>query len=235
MRRFQCFLAGVILLAGVSVGGAVKAQPNGGFLFGGVEGGEENLFAYLGGGLHLTGGPDEDGWIVRGLVGGGEFDYEVAPGVVGEGSATTFDLMLGRQFVDGSTRVSVYAGGNYQDLDLANPADPAHGDEWGAKGQVEVYSEPSPNMMLLGIASYSTARDSYLFLGKAGWRMGDSSLFLGPEIAAHGNERYDRQRVGVHLTGFRVGPLGFSASVGAQSSETDDSGFYGSIGFTSRF
>jgi len=108
------------------------------------------------------------------------------------------------------------------------------GDKWGAKGQVEVYSQPTPNSMLLGIASYSTAHDTYFGLGRWGWKVGEKRTYVGPEVGFNGNERYDQWRAGVHVTGFDVGPVGLNFSAGYVDGESE-SGAYGGLGFTVRY
>lgn len=225
------YLSAFLLFAGVP---AAAQDSQSSFAIGGVDVSESGFYTYLGGGTRLGGDMDTSGPLVRVQVGYGEFDQVLPTGNV-DGSVTAGNLMLGYQWVGMRTRVTGYAGVDFQDHDLpATPLSPVAGSNWGAKAQLEVYSQPSDDVMLLGIGSYSTANDSYFVLGKAGVRVG-GNLFLGPEAGTLGNERFDQWRVGGHLTGFQLGPVGVGASVGYVENDPGDNGIYGTVGFTARF
>lgn len=213
---------------------AARAET-GSFVFAGGDVSEGGFFAYAGGGFRPNGDIDSSGWLLRGFVGGGSYEYDAGGATDAQDDLVTLDLMVGGQSVGERTRIAGYIGANFQDHSISDdPFNDMDGDEWGVKGQVEVYSEPSPNTMFLGILSYSTANETYFGLGRAGWRLGDGGVFVGPEVGLGGNERYDQWRAGVHVTGFKVGPLGLGGSVGYGDSDDED-GVYGSIGLTMRY
>jgi len=208
-------------------------SPPSAFAFGGAEISEGGFFTYLGGGARIDGDLDTSGLMIRAQGGYGRFDH-VGPLGTEDGEVTTANLMLGYQFVNGGTRIAIYAGPDYQRHDLPNdPANPVAGSEWGGRIQGEAYSE-TENVMLLGIASYSTANDSYFLLGKAGFRVG-SSIFVGPEAGTLGNDRFDQYRIGAHVTGFRIGPVGLGVEAGYVNNSPGDDGIFGAVGFTLRF
>lgn len=203
------------------------------FAFGGIELSETGYFGYLGGGLRIGGDLDTSGPMVRAQIGHGQFDH-AGPLGTADGKVTTGNLMLGYQFVNGGTRVSLYAGGDYQDHDMpSDPANPVAGEEWGGRFQAEVYTQADA-LMALAIGSYSTANESYFLLGKVGLGITDS-IYVGPMAGALGNERFDQWRIGGHVTGFRVGPVGLGAEVGYVKNNPGDDGIFGSVGFTLRF
>lgn len=231
--RLRTILAGIGLAALATLATPAAAQT-GSFVFGGVDASQEGYFGFIGGGVKPSGDIDESGLVLRGFFGGGAYQYDVGGPVEAEGTVTTADVMVGYQSVGEQTRVSVYVGANYQDHEVDNdPLNPVQGDEWGAKVQGEIYSQPSDNTMFQAIGSYSTANKTYFGLAKFGWKITDTA-YLGPEFAINGNERYDQWRAGAHVTGFNVGPVGFNIGVGYVDGD-DESGAYGQVGFTFRY
>lgn len=232
---------GVVAAATLAVATTVLFTPQaataetGSFIFGGGDVSESGYFAYAGGGFRPNGDIDSSGLLLRGFVGAGSYEYDAGGPTDAQDDLVTLDLMVGGQSVGERTRFAGYIGANFQDHSISDdPFNDMDGDEWGIKGQVEVYSEPSDNTMFLGILSYSSASETYFGLGRAGWRLGDGGVFVGPEIGFSGNERYDGWRAGLHATGFKVGPLGFGGSVGYGDSDGED-GVYGSVGLTLRY
>ena len=231
--RMSLVCVGLAFSGGLLLAAPAAAADTGGFVFGGLDGSQGGYFAFVGGGV-APGGADESGFVLRGFVGHGEYEYDVGGPADAEGQVTTVDVMVGFQVVSEKSRVSAYVGPNYQDHQVDNdPLNPVQGDEWGVKGQVEYYGQPTSNTMLQAIGSFSTANETYFALVKAGWKVvGDT--YLGPEAAFSGNERYDQWRAGVHATGFGLGPAGLNFSAGYVDSD-DGSGVYGQVGFTVRF
>ena len=221
----------------LTAGAAHADEANGGFVFGGLDISSDSDFAYLGGGFRPGADIDSDGLMLRVAGAYGEYRYDRGALLPrGKGRAETLDLMVGWQHASDTVRVSLYVGGAYEHHSIKNdPTNPVQGAKWGAKGQIEVYAQPSPNSMFLGIASYSGANKTYFGLAKAGWRVSEKSVYFGPEVGVNGNERYDQVRGGVHVTGYQVGPVGFSASVGYVKNSPGDGGAYGGVGFTFRY
>lgn len=225
--------AGAALMA---AGQALADEPGNTFVFGGVDGQSEGLYGYAGGGVRVGGGDiDSDGFVLRVAGGYGAFKYDRGVLPKGEDRTTQVDLMVGYQNVGETTRTTIYVGANYQNHQISNdPGNPTAGSDWGFKAQGELYSNPTPNSMLLLIGSYASPNQTYFVLGKVGWRLRDN-IFFGPEASANGNTRYDQWRVGLHVTGFQVGPVGLGVSVGYADSEPGFNGIYGSVGATLRY
>ncbi len=222
--------------AALSAGAAWADEDNGLFVIGGVDATEGSQVAYLGVGARPGASIDSDGIMLRGAVAYGRYEYDRGLLPDGDGRLLNVDAMIGYQWVGDTDRRTIYVGANFQSHDVDNdPLNPVQGDDWGFKVQAEYYNEPSHGMMVLGVANYSTANESYYALGRIGWRVGSGNMFVGPEVGANGDARYNQWRAGAHITGFRVGPLGLGASLGYSAVDPGADGIFGTVGFTLRY
>lgn len=204
-------------------------------IFGGGDVRERSWYTY--GGFVFTpfGDLTQDGFLVRGVFGGGEYEYDNPGGEV-DGDHINLEGMLGYQMFMDMFRVSVYAGVNVQDHDLSpnDPTNSVEGTEVGfqATGEIETLAT-SP--FYAGFAgTYSTANDTYWTRGRLGWQF--EQFVIGPEGSLAGNDEYDAARIGGFIA-MQIGSFAVSASVGyadVDGTQGDDS-VYGTFGIGTSF
>lgn len=202
----------------------------------GIAGAPESIYGYLGAVAAINRDLSTNGFLVRFEAGYGWYGYDTG-GIDVDVDQFVGDLMLGYQFVYGSGRLSAYLGANFQNHDNDDDPDPdIEGDEWGVKGQLELYQAFSDAFFFYGQGSYSTAFDTYFASGKVAYRFNDW-FSIGPEVSALGNEGYDQLRAGasVGLGGSDLGE--FIASVGYAwtTSGDGDDGLYGGLHYRNQF
>ncbi|MEQ1662363.1 MAG: cellulose biosynthesis protein BcsS [Thiobacillus sp.] len=229
----------IIVLATVLAAGSAQAGSTA--IFVGIGGADDTMFSYLGG-VHALGGDiDKTGVLLRGMVGYGEYDYDttaVAGGSV-EGEQVNAELAVGYQWVMPGSRVSLYAGVDYQEHDLS-PNDvfnSVNGDETGGLIQAELETTSGAWHGSL-IGKYSSAYDSYWARGRVGYAMGGATF--GPEVAVGGNEEYDETRYGAFVNFDLSSATAVSLSAGYREAEGDASrndqdGGYASLNVTFKF
>jgi len=126
----------------------------------------------------------------------------------------------------------LYVGLNVQDQFISppDPGNPVVGVRAGVKVQGDAWVNPTKETMLFGIASYSTAFRTYYSNFKVGYDIfNGKEIFVGPEIGAQGNERYDQLRVGAHITGLKVNNVSLGFSGGYMHESDVGAGIYGTI------
>lgn len=169
----------------------------------------------------------ETGMRVRvdGMV--GEYQYKDEKGVSITGRQEQGSALVGYEWVSRNFTYAVYGGIAAQN-DSLSPADPnnsVQGSHIGLKISGEFYDNRNKNTLLSGYASYSTNSSSYYLRLKYGWAVGER-LFLGPEVMALGNSFYQQWRLGMHLTGFKMGPVQLGVSAGYLNDAKLGSGLY---------
>jgi Cellulose biosynthesis protein BcsS len=182
-------------------------------------------------GMHLS------GWRLSafGLVG----RYEYHGGDNGElfkGRFVSSDALVGWSHVFGNGAFTLQVGANYQDhrVKPSDPNNPVVGSKLGFKAQADLWFNPNQQTLIYGLASYSTAFNTYYAVGRVGYDFLKTEVYFGPEIGALGNDRTDQQRVGVHFTGIKVGPGKVTISGGWMHERGEGNGGYaaGSIDFS---
>lgn len=243
MNSTKTAIAAAVLFGGLSTSGlaADLDQPmmaHGGptiALFAGADVKQRSWYTYGGFVFSPFGDLTQDGFLVRGVVGGGEYEYDLPAGEI-DGEHINLEAMLGYQMFLDLVRLSVYAGVNVQDHDHS-PNDPANstaGTEVGfsATGEIETL-EAAPFYANFS-GTFSTANDTYWTRGRIGMHL--SGFVIGPEGTLSGNDEYDAARIG----GFIMTNLGsFNISVSAGYADVDgtqgDDSAYGTIGIGTAF
>lgn len=183
-------------------------------------------------------GLDTTGFRAGGFSGLGSYTYQTNDGTKGGGKFVTTDAMIGWAVASANSNTKLMVGANFQDhkLDSPDPTNPVQGAKTGFKGQIDTYINPTPSTMLFGLASYSTAFQTYFTEAKAGIALSDDrGVFVGPQFIALGNARFDQWRVGLHLTGVRFGYLEIDLAGGFLRDSGSGNGAYGTIGGSFRF
>jgi hypothetical protein len=158
----------------------------------------------------------------------GRYEYSSTPTDV-SARFWSGDLLVGWSNVTANGAYTLSVGVNAQDHNLSrfDATNSVRGSEIGAKVQGDFWVNPTPNTLLLGIASYSTAFDTYYALVRAGRDFSGKGIFVGPEGVAQGNERTDQVRLGVFASGMKIGIAELTVSGGWLREKGEGTGWYG--------
>lgn len=167
--------------------------------YAGVDIRERSYYGYAGLIRALNGNIATNGFLVRGSVLYGEYDYTlpVVGGVI-DGDVTAFSALVGYQHFFQGLVGRVYAGVDYEDHDLTpdNPFDPNRGSDFGVMVRGELETQYSFNALFYGslVGIYGSAKERHWVRGRAGYNFG--GIILGPEAIFTGNPVSDDTRFG---------------------------------------
>jgi hypothetical protein len=174
-------------------------------------------------------GLDEDGFRLRltGVL--GRYSYIGGNGI-GRVTGTQSDgsFMVGYEWVLNAATVAIYVGAevNENQLSVNDPNNASKGLHAGPKVAFDFFVNPTPNSMISGVLAYTTASNAYYSRFKAGIAVAPQ-LFVGPEVLVLGDNFYSQWRVGMHLTGLRLGAMQFGISGGYLDDKVRGRGGYG--------
>jgi Cellulose biosynthesis protein BcsS len=194
-------------------------------------------FSY-GGALWAPNGLDREGPVFKLMFGGGLYHYN--SGALGNidvaGREFAASILPGWRFVRDNFYVTVFLGYDFQNHRLT-PDDPSaglRGSYNGVRTGFEVWWQPTVSTMVAADASVSTIGPGYNVRLATGLRVFDS-FYTGPEVQAFGaDDNYRQFRAGIHITGFRTGPVEWSAGAGWATDSDSNSGAYGKLGVWTR-
>jgi hypothetical protein len=212
------------------------AETSAGDIFLGANVREDAWYTFAGANYSLNGDQSSEGFILHGLLGYGEYEYDTLLGGV-EAELTELDLGIGYQWIVSGYRVSAIGALNLVDHDLTgNPTDlannPINGDKSGFKPKLSIWNTDASDYLYGGTFTYSTAFNSYWNRVLLAKNIG--SAFLGPELIVQGNDEYEEVRAGLALSGVKLGMFDLGASVGyswadPKQGTSDQEGIYSSI------
>jgi hypothetical protein len=129
-------------------------------------------------------------------------------------------VLAGYQTMHGPLYVAAYAGPELDHEQVAYEGRFARFSQprLGARGQAEVWWNPTPDTLLTTTVVVSSARSSLWARASGGIRVWGRA-FVGPEIVAYTTPTYRETRYGAHLTGLAVGIVNLRLSGGVM---TDD-------------
>jgi len=205
-------------------------------LFAGTDLWRDGAFVH-GGLLWSPAGLDADGFTLKLLLSGGGYTYP-SGGLRTDVDGTMLSaaaLPGWRMTRDGIT-IGLYAGPVVQDYRLT-PYDPGsrlHGPYGGAQFAADVWYQPSPVTMLALDGSVASIGPTGSLRAAIGWRFSEP-FFVGPETQALWCADYQQVRLGVHVTGFRIDALEWSAAGGWAVESDGRAGPYLRLGVNARY
>lgn len=200
--------------------------------FSGTDFWRHGLFSY-GGLLWSPAGLDREGFTLKTLLGGGRYSYvsgNLGNAIVVAKQNVAF-VLPGWRFQNNRLTMSIFAGldAQYHRLSPDDPSASLHGLDFGIRGSIDLWFQPTPNAMMTADASASSIGPSYSARLALGWRIADN-FYLGPEIGgfAHSNT-YNQIRLGLHVTGLKIRDLEWSTGMGWTFDSDDRDGVYGRL------
>ena len=175
----------------------------------------------------------KSGMRVRLSVLGGSYVYTPAtPILLGNIHGTIINgaFLVGYEWVTTRATVAVYGGAEAVNTSISpnDPNNTVKGGRAGVKLATDFYVTPTDDMMIAGVASYSSNFNAYYGRLKFGFAIGDR-LYIGPEVAALGDNFFQQWRVGGHVSGLRFGAMQFGAAVGFVNDRVRGAGVYGTL------
>ena len=211
------------MICTIGLSGVVHAdefQSDNSIVFAGIESRESANFAYVGLIHYFNGDISSDGFIVRALASRANYDYKTVLDEDIDGSADSYELLLGYQKIFDRFSARGYIGLDHENHDLSpdNALDENRGADNGVKVQAEFESDfASPNYGSL-VTSYSTAKERYWARLRGGREF--SGVVLGAEAVSLGDKEYAERRLGLFLSTRNLIPVAVSAAVGHADPDT---------------
>lgn len=130
----------------------------------------------------------------------------------------TAGAMLGGYAFEGSNYEIHLLGGLSAENDMlsaVDQTDPVHGTEFGVKGRTDIWINPTPQTLFYAEGEYTTAFQTYWTSAKWGYDITNGKgIFVGPEVIAFGDERFNQWRVGAHISEVKIGRVDLALSAG---------------------
>jgi outer membrane immunogenic protein len=184
-----------------------------------------------------TGGLDAFGPRVYVYGGGGMYKFPQQGGPQVTGTYETGDLLGGWGLEGHNYSVNLLGGLNAENQheSVFDPNDPDHGTKVGAKVRADAWINPTAQTLIYEEGEYSTAFNTYYAAAKLGYDPFAKGFFIGPEVVAMGDDRYDEGRVGVHITQMTFGRVQVDIAGGFMHDTSTGSGGYGTLEFNTNF
>jgi hypothetical protein len=165
---------------------------------------------------HAPGGVQRSGlrWSAVALTGSYQYASDRAPGGEVRGRYTDFSLGAGYEFVGVGYGLGVSIGPslNQKDLNYLAPGE-RDGSKLGTKVSAMGYFSVPAGLSAFAFGSQSSSDRTSTLYGNLGFPV-SGGLSIGPEVALLDTSDYRQTRVGLHLSGMRVGRTSTGLSVG---------------------
>ena len=210
-------------------------------VYGGWDVTERSSAFYIGGVAALNGNINVSGGVLSGSLTKATYDYDtvaVAENTV-DVDLTSGNALLGYQWVNRSTSMTLSAGIDYQDHSLTpdDPSSVVKGNKTGGVVQLEIMKFTTPVDASL-IAKASEVFGSYWARGRLGYKIG--KVKTGIELTGSGNDSYDNERYGLYATFPISGSLSVDLAAGdstitGKNSVQDSDSAYATLGLVTLF
>jgi outer membrane immunogenic protein len=166
-------------------------------------------------------------WISGGA---GWYQFPTDSGKV-RGVYSTGDLMGGYGFEGDNYEINLLAGGSAENdiLSAYDATDPVNGTAFGPKVRGDIYVNPTDKSVFYGEAEYTTAFQTYWTAATYGYDVFGKGFYVGPEVVAFGDARFDQWRVGLRLIDLKIGRVEVDLSSGFAHDDVVGNGAYGHL------
>lgn len=198
--------------------------------------GKDSVDGQIGGLFALTKDIDTSGPRMYITGGAGAYRYP-AGGESIRGVYSSGDLLGGYAFEGNNYEINLLAGGAAENdmLSAFDSSNPVNGTAVGPKVRSDIWINPTPKSVVYAEAEYTTAFQTYYTSAKYGYDVFNKGFFVGPEVTAFGNERFDQWRVGGHLTQLKFGKVDVDVSAGFAHDSSVGDGAYGHVEMSREF
>lgn len=145
-------------------------------------------------------------------------------------------FLPGWQLIQGKFQLQAAVGPDLE-IDVLKPDIPdarTRGLRFGARASIDIWWEPTALTMLSFSASGTTISGTgFSVRGATGWRLFDR-FWVGPELSASGDDYSKQQRIGAHLTGWKINDVEWSVAAGYVRDSYSRNGGYGRISMSVR-
>lgn len=210
-------------------------------LFSGRDIWRNGAFAY-GGLLLAPGGFEQDGFMLKLLLGGGLYRY-VSNGLGGEhviGAEWQAQALPGFRIKRGNAEFKFFFGPELR-RNLLWPDDPSNslrGQTFGLRMAGELWYEPTREILIAGDVSLSSIATSHAARLAFGWRVAEElftdGVYIGPEAQYFGSDGYRHRRFGLHITSMKTETTEWSAAGGFARDSDGRSSPYVRLGLSSK-
>jgi len=176
------------------------------------------------------------------LGGAGLFKYPAEPGSEIKGAYSEGDALIGYSFQGNNYAINLLAGANAQNYMLSRPEpeNKVQGTAFGVKVHGDAWVNPTPQILTYADAEYSTAFKTYHVKLKVGRDIlngndAEKAIFIGPEVVAFGDARFDQWRIGAHITQMKFGKVTVDVSAGFAHDSSVGKGAYTTVEFARQF
>lgn len=178
--------------------------------------------------LVAPGGFEQDGLMLKLLIGGGLYRYN--SGSLGGERVVGFEwmhqAMAGFRIKRGDAEFKYFFGPEWQRHKLW-PNDTGNrlsGQNFGLRMTGELWYEPLRDALIAGDVSISTIASSHASRLAFGWRVAQAlftdGVYVGPEGQYFGSDSYRQRRLGLHITSMKTDATEWSAA-GGLARDTD--------------
>jgi hypothetical protein len=235
-------VAGAVLALALRWGGAGAAMAETAaagdsdahfLLFSGADLWRYGGFAH-GGVLWSPDGLGQEGFTLKLLLAGGAYRYLSGSSTI-QGQHGLAAVLPGWRFKQDRSEAVLHLGIDAQDHRLRpdDPSNPLRGVHVGMRGSVDLWLQPTDELMISGAFSVSTIAATFWGRVQFGsWLPG--LAWIGPEFHTLGDTKYQQFRAGLHVTGLRTDTLEWSVGAGYVRDTDSRTGAYGRIGLNLR-
>lgn len=179
--------------------------------------------AFLHSGLLVApGGFEQDGFMLKLLLGGGVYRY-VSGSLGGEhviGAEWQAQVLAGARFKRGNAEFKYFFGPEVQRHKLwpDDPNNRLRGQSFGLRMAGELWYEPTRDSLVAGDVSLSSIAASHSARIALGLRVAEElftdGVYFGPELQYSGSDGYRHHRIGLHITSMKTEATEWSAAAG---------------------
>jgi outer membrane immunogenic protein len=148
------------------------------------------------------------------------------------------EVLAGYGFEGDNYSINLLAGPNAINH-MVSPYDPTNhvqGTDGGIKIRADAYLTPTAGFMNYTEGEYSTAFNTYWAREKFGFDITrGQEIYVGPEVAVLGDERFNQWRVGAHISNMKIGKVQIDLSAGYADDSIVGTSAYGHIELSENF
>jgi outer membrane immunogenic protein len=148
------------------------------------------------------------------------------------------EVLAGYGFEGDNYSINLLAGPNAINH-MVSPFDPTNhvqGTDGGIKVRADAYLTPATGFMSYSEGEYSTAFQTYWAREKIGFDVTrGQEIYVGPEVAVLGDERFNQWRVGAHISNMKIGKIQVDLSAGYADDSIVGTSAYGHIELSRNF